>query len=160
MVELELLAICWAAKKCASFINGLPLKNIEIWTDHAPLIMILKKYTLPEIKNKNLQKLRAKLDHLQFNAVWIRGKDNTKADILSRIPYPKAGNDDIVNNKDDSVSVSMIATVGMFEGPNFNYTATPLRDERLLELRAHQDETYNHLQTKIIKDGWPEKQAN
>ncbi len=26
MVELELLAICWAVKKCANFINGLPLK--------------------------------------------------------------------------------------------------------------------------------------
>jgi hypothetical protein len=43
MVALELLTICWAAKKCASFIDGLPLKNFEIWTDHAPLIPILNK---------------------------------------------------------------------------------------------------------------------
>jgi hypothetical protein len=47
MVELELLAICWAAKKCASFIDGLPLKNFEILTHHAPLIPILSKYTNP-----------------------------------------------------------------------------------------------------------------
>jgi hypothetical protein len=73
MVDLKLLAICWAVKKCASFIDGLPLKNFEIWTDHAPLIPILNKYILPEIENKRLQRLRAKLDHLQFNAVWIKG---------------------------------------------------------------------------------------
>ncbi len=129
MVELELLAICWAAKKCASFIDGLPLKNFEIWTDHAPLIPILNKYSLPEIENKRLQRLRAKLDHLQFTAVWIKGKDNTEADVLSRIQYRKAGTDDIIDNEDDSVSASMIATVDLFEGSNFDYTATPLRDE-------------------------------
>jgi hypothetical protein len=116
MVELKLLAICWAAKKCASFIDGLPLKNFEIWTDHAPLIPILNKYTLPEIENKRLQRLRAKLDHLQFTPVWIKGKDNTKADVLSRIPYHKAIKEDIVDNQDDSVSAAMIATVDLFEG--------------------------------------------
>ena len=89
MVELELLAICWAAKKCASFIDGLPLKLFEIWTDHAPLIPILNKYTLPEIENKRLQRLRAKLDHLQFHAVWVKGTDNKEADVLSRIPIDK-----------------------------------------------------------------------
>jgi hypothetical protein len=81
MVDLELLAICWAAKKCASFIDCLPLKNFEIRTDHSPLIPILNKYTLPEIE-KHLQRLRAKLDHLQFTTVWIKGKDNTQADVL------------------------------------------------------------------------------
>jgi hypothetical protein len=100
------------------------------------------------------------LDHLQFTAVWIKGKDNTEADVLSRIPYRKAGKEDIVDNEDDSVSASMIATVDLFEGSNFNYTATPLRDERLLELRAHQDENYEHLKTTIIKDGWPEKKID
>ncbi len=85
MVELELLAICWAAKKCANFIDGLPLKLFEIWTDHAPLTKILNKYTLPEIENKRLQRLRAKLDHLQFHAVWIKGSDNTGC--FRRLPH-------------------------------------------------------------------------
>jgi hypothetical protein len=83
MVELELLAICWAVKKCSNFIHGLPLKLFETCTDHAPLIPILNKYTLPEIENNRLQRLRAKLDHLQFHAVWIKGSDNTEADILA-----------------------------------------------------------------------------
>jgi hypothetical protein len=117
-------------KKCAFFIDGLPLKNFKIWTDQAPLIPILNKYTLPEIENKCVQRLRAKLDHLQFNAVLIKGRDNTEADILSRIPYPKAGKEDIVNNEDDSVSVSMIATADLFKVSNFDYTATPLKNKR------------------------------
>jgi hypothetical protein len=136
MVKLELLAICWAANKCAFFIDGLPLKLFEIWTDHAPLIPILNKYTLPEIENKRLQQLRAKLDHLQFHAVWVKGTDNKEADVLIRIPYRQAGKDDIVDDEDSNVSTTMIATVDLFEGSNFDYTATPLRDERLLELLA------------------------
>jgi hypothetical protein len=99
MVKLELLAICWATKKCANFIDGLPLKLFKIWTDHAPLIPILNKYTLPKIENKRLQRLRAKLDHLQFHAVWIKGSDNTEADVLSRIPHRKAGKKHINEDK-------------------------------------------------------------
>jgi len=159
MVELELLAICWAAKKCANFIDGLPLKLFEIWTDHAPLIPILNKYTLPEIENKRLQRLRAKLDHLQFHAVWIKGSDNTEADVLSRIPHRKAGKEDIIEDE-TTVSVAMIATIDLFEKSNVDYASTPLRDERLLELRAHQDHEYNALKTAIIKDGWPERKID
>jgi hypothetical protein len=54
-------------------------------------------------------------------------------------------------NKDDIVPASMIATVDLFDESNFNYTATPLRDERLLELRAHQNKTYKHLKTTSIR---------
>jgi hypothetical protein len=160
MVELELLAICWAAKKCASFINGLPLKLFEIWMDYAPLIPILIKYTLPEIENKRIQQLRAKLDHLQFHAVWVKGTSNKEADVLSTIPYRQAGKDTIVDDEDSKVSTTMIPTVDLFEGSNLDYTATPLRDKRLLELRAHQDQEYKQLKTTIIKTGWPELKIN
>jgi hypothetical protein len=30
--------------------------------------------------------------------VWIKEKDNTEADVLSRIPYYRAGKEDIVKN--------------------------------------------------------------
>ena len=36
MIELELLAICWAANKCRMFIEGLPRAQFEVWTDHQP----------------------------------------------------------------------------------------------------------------------------
>jgi hypothetical protein len=54
---------------------------------------------LPKIENKRLQRLRAKLDHLQFHAVWIKGSDNTEADVLSRIPHCKAGKKHINEDK-------------------------------------------------------------
>ncbi len=54
----------------------------------------------------------------------------------------------------------MIAMVDLFEKSNVDYNATPLRDERLLELRAHQDHEYEALKTAIIKDGWPERKID
>jgi hypothetical protein len=118
VVELELLAICWVAKKCANFIA-------EIWTNHAPLIPILNKYMLPEIKNKRLHRLRAKLDHLKFHAVWIKGSDNTEADVLLRILHRKAGKEGIIEDE-TTVSVARIASIDLFEKSNVDYTATPL----------------------------------
>jgi hypothetical protein len=109
MVELELLAICWAAMKFASCIDCLPLKLFEIWTDHAPLIPILSKYTLQEIENKCLQQLRTKLDNLQFPAMWVKGTDNKEANVFSR-------KDHIINDNDSNVSTTMITTVDLFKG--------------------------------------------
>ena len=82
MIELELLAIAWACRKCAMFVEGLPRDQLEIWTDHQPLVPILSRYTLPEIENKRLQRLRMKVDHLQFTVKWVKGKDNVEADCL------------------------------------------------------------------------------
>jgi hypothetical protein len=59
-----------------------------------------------------------------------------------------------------TVSVARIATVDLFKKSNLNYTATPLRDELLLEQRAHQDHKYEALKTAIIKDGWPERKID
>jgi hypothetical protein len=92
--------------------------------------------------------------------VWVKGTDNKEADVLSRIPYRQAGKDDIVDDEDSNVSTTMIVTVDLFEGSNFDYTATPLRDECLLELRAHQDQKYEQLKTTIIKTGWPERKID
>jgi len=76
MIELELLAIAWAAKKCSSFIEGMPKTQLEIWTDHQPLVPILERYSLPEIENKRLQRLKMKVMHLQYRIKWVKGKDN------------------------------------------------------------------------------------
>ena len=61
MVELELLAIAWACKKAAAYVEGI---QFTIFTDHRPLIPILKNCSLAEIENKRLQRLRIKVDHL------------------------------------------------------------------------------------------------
>jgi hypothetical protein len=66
MIELEMLAIAWACKKCSMFIEGLTKAQFTIWTDHQPLVPILMSYSLPQIENRRLQRLRMKVDHLQF----------------------------------------------------------------------------------------------
>ena len=86
MIELEMLAIAWACKKCAMFVEGLPADRFEIWTDHQPLVPIIDHYTLPEIENKRLQRLKMKVMHLQFTIKWVKGKENVEADSLSQAP--------------------------------------------------------------------------
>jgi len=83
MVELELLAIAWACKKAAPFLEGI---KFLILTDHKPLLPILNDYSLAEIENKRLQRLRMKLNGLRYEAHWVQGKENVEADALSRAP--------------------------------------------------------------------------
>jgi hypothetical protein len=142
MIELELLATAWAAKKCALFIEGLLRDRLEIWTDHQLLVPILSKCSLPEIDNKQLQRLRMKLDHLQFTVKWVKGKDNVEADKLSLAPCAKARADDEL---DESVAVAKAVISSIQQDP-------PLRDELLLELKkfADEDEEYQALQRLVV----------
>jgi hypothetical protein len=96
MIELELLAIAWAVKKCAPFIEGI---GFELMTDHKPLIPILNQYSLAEIENKRLQRLRMKIDHLQFHVTWIPGTKNEMADALSRAPVRQAVPEDEIDEE-------------------------------------------------------------
>ena len=94
MIELECLAIAWACEKCKMFVDGLPRKQFQVWTDHAPLVPILDRQALPDIANRRLQRLKMKIDHLTFETVWIKGTDNVEADSLSRHPCAKATPED------------------------------------------------------------------
>ncbi len=100
MVELELLAIAWACKKTATFTEGI---EFTIVTDHKPLIPILRDYSLAEIENKRLQRLRMKIDHLSYSVEWIKGADNKEADALSRAPSSRAMPDDELDEPHDEV---------------------------------------------------------
>jgi len=87
-MELEMLAIAWACKKCANFIEG---------TDHKPLIPMLHNYSLNDFENKRLQKLKMKIDHLNFEVEWVPGKKNEEADALSRAPIHQATEEDEID---------------------------------------------------------------
>jgi hypothetical protein len=51
---------------------------------------ILDRQALLDIANRHLQQLKMKVDHLMFEIAWIKGKDNVKADALSRHPCAQA----------------------------------------------------------------------
>ncbi len=161
MIELEMLAIAWAAKKCAMFIEGMPKSRLEIWTDHQPLVPILERYLLPEIENKRLQPLKMKVMHLQYRVKWVKGADKVEADSLSRALHVQAKSSDFLDEDiaDDKSHVAEVQLVQVFEAVN-----TKLCDERLLKLRkfAKQDVEYQQLSRYLshghpqYKDEWPD----
>jgi len=55
IIELEMLAVCWAILKCHTFLAG--LQHFKVLTDHNPLIPILNNHRLDEIENPHLQLL-------------------------------------------------------------------------------------------------------
>ena len=97
MVELELLAIAWACKKAAPFVEGIDFK---IFTDHKPLIPILNDYALSDIENKRLQRLKMKLEGLRFEAHHIAGKQNVEADAYSRAPANQPTKEDEIDEEE------------------------------------------------------------
>ena len=57
----------------------------------------MRDYSLAEIENKRLQRLRMKIDHLSYSVEWIKGCDNKEADALSRAPSSRATVDDEID---------------------------------------------------------------
>ena len=49
VIELEILAVCWAVCKCKLFLTG--LQHFTVVTDHNPLIPILNNHQLDEVEN-------------------------------------------------------------------------------------------------------------
>ena len=55
VIELEMLGVAWAARKCRDFLIG--LQHFTVVTDHNPLVPILNSHRLDEIENPRLQRL-------------------------------------------------------------------------------------------------------
>ena len=66
IIELEMLAVCWAILKCHIFLAG--LQHFQVVTDHNPLISILNNHRLDEIENPRLQRLRTRIMGYNFIA--------------------------------------------------------------------------------------------
>ena len=176
MIELECLAIAWACDKCRMFVDGLPFKQFQVWTDHAPLVPILNRQALPDIANRRLQRLKMKVEHLTFETVWVKGVDNEEADALSRHPCARATAEDEL---DEDVHVAEEATALFCSAETTALKPTPddpgsvgaseegfaavlipfdrrITDERLRELKsfASEDDTYV-LVSQLATKGFP-----
>jgi ribonuclease HI len=81
IIELELLACVWALEKCRFYLHG--IDNVEVMTDHRPLIDLGNK-NITEVTNNRLVRLLERT--MEFNITWkyIRGEKNVVADMLSR----------------------------------------------------------------------------
>ena len=83
-----MLAIAWDCKNCANFIDG---SKPQILTDHRVLVPMLRVYSLNDFKNKRLQRLKLKIDHLDFEVQCVPGERNTEADALLQAPIDQGG---------------------------------------------------------------------
>ena len=86
-IELELLAVAWAVRKCRLFLVGLP--HLDLVVDHRPLVPIINRKNLDEIENPRLQRLREKISEVNITASWRPGKEHSAADALSRAPVAR-----------------------------------------------------------------------
>ena len=86
-----MLAVVWAIKKCRIYLLG---KVFVIQTDHKPLTSILDKQGLNDIANPRLQRMREKILVYKFTTEWIKGKENSLADALSRHPTEREEEND------------------------------------------------------------------
>ena len=143
MIELELVAVAWAVKKCNLFLDGLP--HFDIKTDHAPLVPILNKYTLDQIENPRLQRLRRQIDRYSFTAIWLRGKDNYAADALSRAPIDRPRPEDELG---EEVSHRVCA---VFSLASFSDDTDPLIEQ--ISQAAKMDKEYQDLRMLLL-DGF------
>lgn len=150
-IELELLAVVWAMKKCKFYLTG--LQHFTLVTDHRPLVPILNSYTLDAIENPRLQRLKEKLAAFVFTATWRPGKELCIPDALSRFPVSNPTIDDDALDAETSFSVRSIVTLGAVE--SLATTATD-SDPAMEELRraAHEDPAYVEL-LQHIKQGFP-----
>jgi transposase InsO family protein len=104
VIELEMLGVVWAVKKLRVFLQGLP--SFEIMVDHRPLVPILNQYTLDQVENLRLQRLKEKLQTYSFTASWQCGKDHALADALSRAPVSDPSPEDCLAEAKNESAVS------------------------------------------------------
>ena len=83
VVELELLAIVWAIRKCRMYLAN---RKFRIVSDHRPLTGLVSKTSLDYLDNRRLVNFMDKISGYDFEMVWVPGKSHCFADALSRNP--------------------------------------------------------------------------
>lgn len=148
VIELEMLAVCWAVMKCKLFLTG--LQHFSVITDHNPLIPIINSHRLDEIENPRLQRLKTRLMAYNCTAEWLKGNKNNAPDALSRNPIA------------DPTSTDTLAELDTNDHPEMSFAELrALHDNtseslRLQDLRKHaqQDEEYQQLRNFVLH-GFP-----
>ena len=153
VIELEMLAVCWAISKCKLFLSG--LQHFTVITDHNPLIPIINNHRLDEIENPRLQRLKTKMMAYNLTAQWLKGASNNAPDALSRHPVWDPQPADNLAERDVHNNLEMSFTELRAIRETHNEDSEGLR---LQELRKHaeQDEEYQLLRTFIL-DGFPKQ---
>lgn len=141
-IEKELLSVSFSFKKFHNYLYG--HKNITVFTDHSPLVTIIKK-PLSNIPNNRLRRLRLKLMPYSFELKYLPGKKMVIADLLSR-------NIKIESAHGDETLTEFVHVVGMqldFKNDSF---------EKLVE-STKSDPTLSKV-IDLYHKGWPALDKN
>ena len=155
-IEKECLGIVYATERFHQYIIG--KENVEIITDHKPLVTIFKKSILTS--PKRLQRMRLRLQKFSINVVYKPGPQMYISDTLSRaaLPLQQIHPDDsnyiIFQLKQEEESRLEFESVDMEE-------SLFVTNHRLQSIRQHTaaDNSLQVLMT-IIKKGWPENKTS
>ena len=105
-IELEMKAIVYGMTKCSYYLLGTSFRLI---TDHRPLIPILDKYSLDQISNPRLQRLRERIAAYTFTTSWLKGSLLCLPDALSRAPVSRPTAEDLALCQELSASVRAVS---------------------------------------------------
>ena len=156
VIELELLALVWACRKCAIYLSG--MQQFEVLTDHRPLIPILNSKSMAEIENPRLQRLRERLTPFNFVTTWRQGKLHAVPDALSRAPVDDPAHDD--EEAEQDVGHQIASVIAAVVSDISDGGASPFRDAALSEVRAAADKDPEMIALKdAIRAGFPDHRA-
>ena len=156
--ELEAIAVQYGMKKCHLFLAGMPTFTLVV--EHRPFLSVFNHYTLSQVENLKVQKIKAELQ----SPIWIRRrlvgqKNHSIADGFSR---------NLVDDPDNEVNYfsteNFIASINVQLANIDQYTTlnSLVPDVVLDKIRklGRQDEDYMDLINKI-KNGFgkPNKQS-
>ena len=129
-----MLAIVWAVKKCAIYLQG--MQKFEVATDHRPLVPILNGKSLQDITNPRLQRLRECLAAYNLEAIWRQGKLHAIADALSRYPVEEPTAEDKAEEQQVSCQISGMVIRMVTSVDEDGTLLSPFEDMTLSAVRA------------------------
>lgn len=146
-IEKESLAIMWTCTRLQQYLIG---KRFTIFTDHKPLIAILKTKPINELTSR-LQRFRMHMVNFDFDIEYVPGKEFFTADALSRAPQQKASTKDKDILLEDSCAVYIRMVVREAE-------VTANTSEKAIITSQTRDDTLSVIKEYVL-NGWPEKQS-
>ena len=140
-IEKELLSVVFALERFNQYVYG---KHITVFTDHKPLIPLMKKpiHDSPA----RIQRLMLRLQRYDINMVFRRGKDHIIPDTLSRAPVERElTSPERSFNRECEMVVHAVVD---------NINSTPHMKDRI-KYETSKDDVLSKVML-YIETGWPE----